>query len=151
MALALGEGGGRTTPEEWLASVLALAGVSPAVPPDSRGEDSAVADPPSDCSLGICTFSRGLLPPICALLARDGWISEGSEFRGGIVFACFGGDVMPSSGLLRGCMAPTSTDCDRFSFSTLTSLSLLFPSPQCWASKDRLSSMGVNMLRDLAR
>lgn len=73
MALALGEGGGRTTPEEWLASVLALAGVSPAVPPDSRGEDSAVADPPSsDCSLGICTFSIGLFAPLCALSDRDG-------------------------------------------------------------------------------
>lgn len=55
MALALGDGGGNTTPEEWLASVLALAGVPPAVPADCRGEDSdpAVALPPSDCSLGI--------------------------------------------------------------------------------------------------
>lgn len=154
MALALGEGGGSTTPEEWLASVLALAGVSLAVPPDSRGEDSAVAEPPSDCSLGICTFSRGLLPPICcAVLARLGWLlSEGSESRWGMVFACFGGDAMPSIGLLRGWMAPTSTDCDRFSFSTLASrVSLLFPSPpQCCANSDRLSSIGVKMLRDLA-
>ncbi len=53
MALALGDGGGNTTPEEWLASVLALAGVSPTVPAECRGEDSAVALPPSDCSLGI--------------------------------------------------------------------------------------------------
>lgn len=53
IALALGEGGGRTTPDEWLASVLALAGVPPVVSPDSRGDDSAVALPPSDCSLGI--------------------------------------------------------------------------------------------------
>lgn len=56
-ALALGEGGGRTTPDEWLASVLPLAGVPPVVSPDSRGDDSAVALPPSDCSLGICTFN----------------------------------------------------------------------------------------------
>lgn len=76
MALALGEGGGSTTPEEWLASVLALAGVSPAVPPEPRGDDSAVALPPSDCSLGICKFSLGLLAPSWALDVRDGgWIS----------------------------------------------------------------------------
>lgn len=81
MALALGEGGGRTTPEEWDASALAIAGVSSAVPPDWRGEDSAVADPPSDCSLGICTFNLGRLPPICALFVRVDWVSEGKEFR----------------------------------------------------------------------
>lgn len=72
IALALGDGGGKTTPEEWLASVLALAGVSAAVPPDPRGEDSAVALPPSDCSLGIWTLSLGLFAPICALFVRDG-------------------------------------------------------------------------------
>lgn len=133
MALALGEGGGRTTPEEWDASVLALGGVSEAVPPDSRGEESAVAEPPSDCSLGIWTFRRGLLAPIWALLPRDGgWMSDGREFRWGIVEAFLGGEVMSSGGLLRGCMALTSTDCDRFSFSIFTSrLSLLLPRPQC--------------------
>lgn len=72
MALALGEGGGKTTPDEWLASVLAWAGVSPIVPADCRGEDSAVALPPSDCSLGICTVSRGRAAPNRALLVRDG-------------------------------------------------------------------------------
>lgn len=134
MALALGDGGGRTTPEEWDASVLALAGVSEAVPPDSRGEDSAVAEPPSDCSLGICTLRRGLLAPIWALLLpRDGaGMSDGNEFRWGIVEAFLGGEVMSSGGLLRGCMALTSTDWDRFSFSIFTSrLSLLLPRPQC--------------------
>ena len=134
MALALGEGGGRTTPEEWEASVLALAGVSDAVPPDSRGEDSAVAEPPSDCSLGIWTLRRGLLAPIwAALLPRGGgWISDGREFRCGMVDAFRGGEVISEGGLLRGCMALTSTDCDRFSFSIFTSrLSLLLPKPQC--------------------
>ena len=72
IALALGDGGGSTTPDEWLASVLALAGVPPAVPADCRGDDSAVALPPSDCSLGICTLSLGRLAPSCALLVRDG-------------------------------------------------------------------------------
>ena len=76
MALALGDGGGNTTPEEWLASVLALAGVSPKVPADCRGEDSAVALPPSDCSLGIWTVNRGLAAENFPLLVRDGgWIS----------------------------------------------------------------------------
>lgn len=53
-ALALGEGGGRTTPEEWEASVLGFAGVSPGASPLARGEEPAVALPPSsDCSEGI--------------------------------------------------------------------------------------------------
>ena len=91
--------------------MLALAGVSEAVPPDSRGEDSAVAEPPSDCSLGIWTFRRGLLAPNWALFPRGGgWTSDGREFRCGIVEAFLGGEVMASGGLLRGCMAPTSTD-----------------------------------------
>lgn len=61
-ALALGDGGGSTTPDEWLVSET-FAGVSPAVPPDWLGEGPAVALPPSsDCSLGICTLSLGLLP-----------------------------------------------------------------------------------------
>lgn len=56
---ALGDGGGRSTPEEWEASVPVLAGVVREIP-DSLGEESAVALPPSEGSLGICTFSRGL-------------------------------------------------------------------------------------------
>lgn len=47
-----GEGGGRSTPEEWDASVPVRAGVTPVVP-DSFGEESAVALPASDFSLGI--------------------------------------------------------------------------------------------------
>lgn len=48
-----------------------------------------------------------------------------------------------------------STDCDRpVSFSVLISLRgsavAVDAIPQCWASKERLSSMGVKMLRDLA-
>jgi len=56
---ALGEGGGSTTPEECEASVL-RPGVAPVVP-ESLGDESAVALPASDCSLGICTLSLGLL------------------------------------------------------------------------------------------
>jgi hypothetical protein len=52
-ALAEGDGGGKTTPDEWLVSELPFAGVAVVFAPDSRGDDSAVALPPSDCSLGI--------------------------------------------------------------------------------------------------
>jgi len=115
IALALGDGGGKTTPEEWLASVLALAGVSPAVPPDSRGEDSAVALPPSDCSLGIWTFNLGLFAPTCALLVREGggnspgiadgwflWDIEGT-------LCGLGGGGVGADACFRS-MVPTSTD-----------------------------------------
>lgn len=72
--LALGDGGGRTTPEEWDASVPVLAGVTPVL--DPFGEESAVALPASECSLGICTFSLGF----CAmLLLRDGGGIVGTE------------------------------------------------------------------------
>ena len=72
MALALGDGGGSTTPEdEWLASVLPFAGVSSTL--DWRGEDSAEAEPSSsDFSLGIWTFNCGLFAPIGTLFVRDG-------------------------------------------------------------------------------
>jgi len=73
IALALGEGGGRTTPDEWLASVLPFAGVSATVPPECRVDDSADASPSSsDCSLGIWTLSLGRFAPIGALFVRDG-------------------------------------------------------------------------------
>lgn len=68
--LALGEGGGSTTPEECEASVL-RPGVAPIVP-ESLGDESAVALPVSDCSLGICTRSLGLLSPTRRLFAQDG-------------------------------------------------------------------------------
>lgn len=67
---ALGDGGGKTTPEECV-SVLVRAGVAPVVP-ESLGDDSAVWLPLSDCSLGICSMSRGLEPSFAAMLfVRD--------------------------------------------------------------------------------
>lgn len=63
---ALGDGGGRTTPEECV-SVLVLAGVAPVVP-ESRGDESAVWLPLSECSLGICSMSRGRAPSFPAML-----------------------------------------------------------------------------------
>jgi hypothetical protein len=79
--LALGDGGGKSTPEEWDASVLVRAGVAPVVvPPDSLlGEDSAVALPPSECSLGIWTLSLGRFGSVCMLLDRDGGAIVGTE------------------------------------------------------------------------
>lgn len=157
MALALGEGGGSTTPDEWLASVLVLAGVPLAVPAECRGEDSAVALPPSDCSLGICTFNLGRAAFILALFVRDGgWLSPGPENEcvlcgTGPLCGLGGGGVGPAGLLLWTLLI--STDCDRLSFSTLISLLgslVVVPKPQCCAKSDRLSSIGVNMLRDLA-
>ena len=76
-ALALGDGGGRTTPDECDASVL-LCGVALVLA--SLGEDPAVALPASECSLGIWTFSRGRFsPPICMLFVREGGGMLGSE------------------------------------------------------------------------
>ena len=52
------------------------------------------------------------------------------------------------------CKLFKSTDCDRpLSFSILISLRgsvVVVAIPQCWANKERLSSMGVKILRDLA-
>jgi hypothetical protein len=51
---------------------------------------------------------------------------------------------------------PTSTDCERFKGSCLMDGSFLaagsfvVPNPQCWANSERLSSMGVKILLDLA-
>jgi hypothetical protein len=51
--VALGEGGGRTTPDECEASVPVRAGVAPVVE-ELRGDESAVWLPASsECSLGI--------------------------------------------------------------------------------------------------
>jgi hypothetical protein len=63
-ALAEGDGGGRTTPEEWEPSVPARReGCVPVASVDSRGDESAVALPPSEGSSGIWTFSLGLFAP----------------------------------------------------------------------------------------
>ena len=49
------------------------------------------------------------------------------------------------------CLVCGASACVSFSrlISGLESFEFL-PMPQCWASRDLLSSMGVNMLRDLA-
>jgi hypothetical protein len=71
---ALGEGGGRSTPDEWEPSVPVLAGVAPVVP-ESLGDDSAVALPPlAECSLGICTVSLGLFGSAILFVLEGGAI-----------------------------------------------------------------------------
>jgi hypothetical protein len=91
---ALGEGGGSTTPEEWDASVL-RAGVAPDM--ESLGDESAVALPPSECSLGICTLNFGLFLSACwRLLTRVGGAMIGtvgveSVRCGGCGLEIFGG------------------------------------------------------------
>jgi hypothetical protein len=79
-ALADGEGGGNTTPE-WHVSELFLAGVAVVLPFESRGDDSAVALPASEFSLGICTFKRGRFAPICRLSVRERGGISGIEER----------------------------------------------------------------------
>ena len=49
---------------------MALAGVRVLLPAESREESSAVALPPSEFSLGICTFNCGRFD--CPLLVRVG-------------------------------------------------------------------------------
>jgi hypothetical protein len=67
---ALGEGGGRTTPEECEASVPVRAGVAPDSP-ESLGDESAVALPASECSLGIWTRNLGFFGSVCRLFVRE--------------------------------------------------------------------------------
>ena len=140
-----GDGGGRTTPDECEASVL-RAGVAPEI--ESLGDESAVALPPSECSLGICTRSLGLFLSICKLFVRLGGAIGGTDEvdcvrRGG----CGGGCGLETLGGCRGWallgwrrdMAATSIDCDRFScliawISLRGGIILLLP--QCAASMD---------------
>ena len=154
---ALGDGGGKTTPEECDASVL-RPGVAPVVP-ESFGDESAVALPASDCSLGICTLSLGLFSPMRRLFVRDGggtvgiedvdWVRCGGCWMGKDCEGCGWGLGSPF-----GCnrdIAATSMDCDLFSClmygaSLRTWFMLLLLLPQCAASMDWLSSIGVNML-----
>jgi len=154
IALALGEGGGRTTPvpEEWLASVLAFAGVSAALAPDCDFEDSPL--PASDCSSGICTFSFGLFAPNCILSARDGGGNSVDPVRlgTGVSLCVRVGGEWDGEDCCWGTFSRFD-GCGAVSFSGLMSILgsvACFPMPQCCANNDRLSSIGVKILRDLA-
>ena len=72
-ALALGDGGGNTTPEECEPSVPALrVECVPVASVDSGGEEPAVPFPSSEGSSGICNASLGRLALSCALFVREG-------------------------------------------------------------------------------
>jgi hypothetical protein len=125
------------------------------VVPESFGDESAVALPASDCSLGICTLNLGLLSLMRRLFVRDGggiadiedvdcvrcggcWIGKDCE-------ACGRGLCSPF-----GCgrdIAATSMDSDLFSCLMYGAwFMVLLLLPQCAASMDWLSSIGVKML-----
>lgn len=74
--VAEGDGGGKTTLEEW-ESVGRLDGSeAPSVDVPRGDPDSAVALPPSEGSSGIWTLSRGLAaPPIRRLFDREGGVN----------------------------------------------------------------------------
>jgi hypothetical protein len=117
---ALGEGGGRTTPDECEASVRA--GVAPVVP-ESFGDESAVALPASDCSLGICTLSRGFLGSVCRLLVREGgWMADTEDVDWERCGGCCWLDICAGCGCggdnplaCSRAMAVASIEWDRFS------------------------------------
>ena len=169
-ALALGEGGGSTTPDEWLPSVPPaplVDGPPPAVLLAAWGEEVASPLPPSDTSSGICTFSCGRLPPgappHCALFVRCGGAISGKddiEVFPRLWLGCFpgrGGAISEPAGLLVLLRetAPTSTDCARLegpvcrTGSSLIGASLggsLVLVPQCFAKNELVSSTGVKIL-----
>lgn len=92
IAPAEGDGGGKTTPEP-LFSALVLAGVEVLLPAESRDESAVALPPPSECSLGICTFNWGLFCGNGPLFVRGGLRSDPG--RGVSVAALTGIDFEP--------------------------------------------------------
>lgn len=130
------------------------AGVAPVVP-ESLGDESAVALPASECSLGICTRSLGFFGSVCRLFVRETGCVAGTEevdcVRGGgcwMGICCGGGCDGEKPFVCSLDMPATSMDCDRFSCLMNVSLrdGFMLLLPQCAASMDWLSSMGVKML-----
>lgn len=130
------------------------AGCEPVASVDSCGDESAVWLPPSEGSSGICRANLGLLALSWALFVRDGGVNvsvdEMDIFRFlSWVLARWGGGDRTTPLFLDTLTA--STDCDLVGPAT----SLLDISAaevelaQCCESIDRLSSMGVKILRDL--
>jgi hypothetical protein len=162
-AEADGEGGGRTTPEEWESELFPPLGrrFALVVLVLERGLEfeSAVALPPSgDGSSGIWTFRTGRLPPPSwAEFVREGGVKpSGTEDIETLRFLLWvlertggGGDVLPA--LFRVTVA-RSTDCDRLFEAGAGSLrvgsAFDVDEAQCCERIDRDSSIGVKMLRD---
>ena len=126
-----------------------------------RGEEfeSAVAEPPSDGSSGICTFSTGRLPPppSCAEFVREGGVNpSGMDDMEMLRFLLWVWARVGGGEGLVGFAAretdPTSTEWLRLlevavSEREVSALEVL--DAQCWERIERDSSIGVKMLRDL--
>ena len=130
IALALGDGGGSTTPvpEEWLFSVLVLAGVGP----DCWGDDSPAALSPSDCSSGIWTLSLGLFAFDCEVLEREGggMSVESVLFGVGASLCAFGSGGGGGAGS-EACFCCSSGPMSFSRFITAFDSVEVFPMPQC--------------------
>lgn len=150
-----GDGGGRTTPP---CSPFLRGSEDPDPALGECGEvESTVADPPpSEGSSGICTFRTGRFPPAlsCALFVRDGGVKfSGTEDMEDMEILRFllciwarlggGGDEVFSRPI-----ALVSTDCARL-LSVRAASVCDVELAQCCERIDRLSSMGVKILRDL--
>lgn len=75
IAPADGDGGGSTTP----AGGLSLAGVTVLLPAESREDESPVALPRSELSLGIWTFNCGRLDVRAPLFVREGGLISAAD------------------------------------------------------------------------
>lgn len=144
-ALAEGDGGGRTTPDSpgprtGVRRAEAAAAVDSWLGSFGEAAVDAVARSLSECSEGISTRRRGRLRSVWRLLVRLG--TEVTELvRGGgavalVTGGCAGADVNCASLWTE----PASTVAGRGLGSGLDG------SPQCWARRERLSSMGVKIL-----
>lgn len=125
-----------------------MAGVAD-FPAESREVDSAVALPRSELSLGICTFSCGLLCS-CPLLVRAGGLSSGAA--GIDCVRCGSATALGGAGGT-GWLNDLPSVGSSWPASALTGISLRGDSTggargKWRARTDPRSSMGVNMLRD---
>lgn len=156
-AVAEGDGGGRTTPV-CPPSGLQRAGVAAVFPVDSRGEDSAVALPASEFSLGIWTFRRGRFAPTWRLFEREIGATSGIE-ESEWARCGWAGRVVDRTGTAEAWGGAGWLFVSTFSGSGFNGESVLGesvlgesecgPNPKCCASTEPRSSIGVKMLRDL--
>lgn len=140
IAPAEGDGGGKTTPEPPF-SALVFAGVEDLLPEESRDDSAVALPPPSECSLGICTFNCGRFDGNGPLLVRDGLDSDPE--RGASVAALTGIDLE----LEKPCGSGSTLREWVFRGGSYVGA----PAPKWRASTDPRSSIGVKMLRDLER
>lgn len=151
IALADGEGAGRTT-AEWPGSELPLAGVA-TVLPESLGDVELAVTLVSDCSLGICKLSCGR-----RLLLRDDGTDDSDWVRCGCDCCDWGsGRTLPltGSGWERewgggaGTVFAGSSGVSASDLSGVSAFgdSAVGPKPNCLARMDLRSSIGVYIPR----